>query len=160
MQESVWRRFIQTKFGRLPPISISVDQHALFRYQAWRQMLQKTVQYALLGDNEAEQLVKISLGEEHDQQNGNLRLLANQFDLWWQPLQVKNMAQREPLLRHLWQGDKRLLVRFAFFSAAEKLQQQWDSQVIWPMSNANDHQLLSITEQMVRLSDYSKRFIK
>lgn len=160
MQESVWRRFIQTKFGRLPPISIRVDQHALFRYQAWRQMLQKTVQYALLGDNEAEQLVKISLGEEHDQQNGNLRLLANQFDLWWQPLQVKNMAQREPLLRHLWQGDKRLLVRFAFFSAAEKLQQQWDSQVIWPMSNANDHQLLSITEQMVRLSDYSKRFIK
>ncbi|HGJ5873842.1 MAG TPA: type VI secretion protein IcmF/TssM N-terminal domain-containing protein [Arsenophonus apicola] len=160
MQESVWRRFIQTKFGRLPPISIRVDQHALFRYQAWRQMLQKTVQYALLGDNEAEQLVKISLGVEHDQQNGNLRLLANQFDLWWQPLQVKNMAQREPLLRHLWQGDKRLLVRFAFFSAAEKLQQQWDSQVIWPMSNANDHQLLTITEQMARLSDYSKRFIQ
>ncbi|SPP32156.1 hypothetical protein ARAF_2049 [Arsenophonus endosymbiont of Aleurodicus floccissimus] len=28
------------------------------------------------------------------------------------------------------------------------------------MSNANDHQLLSVTEQMVRLSDYSKRFIK
>lgn len=160
MQESVWRRFIQTKFRLLPPISIRVDQPALFRYQTWRQMLQKTIQYALLGDNEAEQLVKISLGEEHDQQNGNLRLLANQFDLWWQPLQVKNMAQREPLLRHLWQGDKRLLVRFAFFSAAEKLQQQWDSQVIWPMSNANDDELLTTTEQMVRLSDYSKRFIK
>ncbi|SPP32155.1 hypothetical protein ARAF_2048 [Arsenophonus endosymbiont of Aleurodicus floccissimus] len=49
--------------------------------------------------------MKISLGEEHDQQNDNLRLLVNQFDLWRQPLQVKNMAQREPLLRHLWQGD-------------------------------------------------------
>lgn len=154
------RQRILSKLGLSPQLSIRVDENALTSYYTWRQMLNQTVQRALLSDKEAELLVKSALGEEHDNSNGSLRMLLNQFTQWQQKAQSGQVEYKEPLLWHLWQGDNRLVLHYAFYSAANQLQQQWESQVIWPMNDSGERELLSAQELTARLFDYGNNFIR
>ncbi|EJH2145312.1 hypothetical protein NCW85_004653 [Salmonella enterica] len=154
------RQRILSKLGLSSQLSIHVDDNALSSYRTWRQLLNQTVQRALLSDKAAEQLVKSALGEDFDNSNGSLRMLLNRFAQWWQKAQSGQVEYYDSLLWHLWQGDNRLVLHYAFYSAAEQLQRQWESQVIWPMNDSGERELLSTQELTARLFDYGNNFIR
>lgn len=154
------RQRILSKLGLSPQLSVRLDDNALISYRNWRQMLQQTVQRVLLSDKDAEQLIKSALGEEHDNGSDSLYMLLNQFDQWRTKAQSSQANQQASLLWHLWQGDDRLLIHYAFYSTADKLQKQWDGGVIWPADNNSRLALLNAQEQTARLFDYGNRFIR
>ncbi|CAQ84361.1 MULTISPECIES: type VI secretion protein IcmF/TssM N-terminal domain-containing protein [Photorhabdus] len=154
------RQRIMSWLGISPQISVRLDDNALTRYRDYRQAIQLNSQRELLSDMETESLVKNALSDGKGELNDNgLRTLFNRFALWRHETESKNAGVNETLWR-LYQGDAHLVLRYAFLSAASRLQTQWESKVIWPMEKLGGQTLLDGRELNARLYEYSNAFVR
>ncbi|MCW7548016.1 hypothetical protein OO184_08710 [Photorhabdus sp. APURE] len=155
------RQRIMSWLGISPQISVRLDDTVLTRYRAYRQAVQLNSQRELLSDMETEVLVKNALGNEKGELNDNgLRALFNRFTLWRHETESKQDAGVNETLWRLYQGDAHLVLRYAFLSAASRLQTQWESKVIWPMEKLSRQELFDGRELNARLYEYSNVFVR
>ncbi|TNH44569.1 type VI secretion protein IcmF/TssM N-terminal domain-containing protein [Photorhabdus luminescens] len=155
------RQRIMSWLGISPQISVRLDDTALTRYRAYRQAVQLNSQRELLSDMETEVLVKNALSNEKGELNDNgLRALFNRFTLWRHETESKQDAGVNETLWRLYQGDAHLVLRYAFLSAASRLQTQWESKVIWPMEKLSRQELFDGRELNARLYEYSNAFVR
>ncbi|WP_350303952.1 type VI secretion protein IcmF/TssM N-terminal domain-containing protein [Photorhabdus viridis] len=155
------RQRIMSWLGISPQISVQLDDNALTRYRAYRQAVQLNSQRELLSDMETELLVKNALNSEKRELNDNgLRTLFNLFTLWRHETENKQNEIVNETLWRLYQGDAHLVLRYAFLSAASRLQTQWESKVIWPMEKLSRQELFDGRELNARLYEYSNAFVR
>ncbi|MCA6220930.1 type VI secretion protein IcmF/TssM N-terminal domain-containing protein [Photorhabdus antumapuensis] len=155
------RQRIMSWLGISPQISVRLDNTVLTRYRAYRQAVQLNSQRELLSDMETEVLVKNALSNGKGELNDNgLRALFNRFTLWRHETESKQDAGINETLWRLYQGDAHLILRYAFLSAASRLQTQWESKVIWPMEKLSRQELFDGRELNTRLYEYSNAFVR
>ncbi|MER2472086.1 type VI secretion protein IcmF/TssM N-terminal domain-containing protein [Photorhabdus laumondii] len=155
------RQRIMSWLGISPQISVRLDDTALTRYRAYRQAVQLNSQRELLSDMETEVLVKNALNNEKGElDDSGLRALFNRFTLWRHETESKQSAGVNETLWRLYQGDAHLVLRYAFLSAASRLQTQWESKVIWPMEKLSRQELFDGRELNARLYEYSNAFVR
>ncbi|NHB91185.1 type VI secretion protein IcmF/TssM N-terminal domain-containing protein [Photorhabdus cinerea] len=155
------RQRIMSWLGISPQISVQLDDNTLTRYRDYRQAIQLNSQRELLSDMETESLVKNALSDGKGELNDNgLRTLFNRFALWRHETESKQNAGVNETLWRLYQGDAHLVLRYAFLSAASRLQTQWESKVIWPMEKLSGQALFDGRELNARLYEYSNAFVR
>ncbi|MDB6370976.1 type VI secretion protein IcmF/TssM N-terminal domain-containing protein [Photorhabdus bodei] len=158
------RQRIMSWFGISPQISVRLDDNVLTRYRVYRQAVQLNSQRELLSDIETEVLVKNALNNEKGElDDSGLRALFNRFTLWRHEAESKQNTEVTGLNESLWrlyQGDAHLVLRYAFLSAASRLQTQWESKVIWPMEKLSRQELFDGRELNARLYEYSNAFVR
>ncbi|WP_445374717.1 type VI secretion protein IcmF/TssM N-terminal domain-containing protein [Photorhabdus tasmaniensis] len=155
------RQRIMSWLGISPQISVQLDDNSLTRYRAYRQAVQLNSQRELLSDMETGLLVKNALSSEKGELNDNgLRTLFNLFTLWRHETENKQNEIVNETLWRLYQGDAHLVLRYAFLSAASRLQTQWESKVIWPMEKLSKQELFDGRELNARLYEYSNAFVR
>ncbi|MBS9423059.1 type VI secretion protein IcmF/TssM N-terminal domain-containing protein [Photorhabdus caribbeanensis] len=155
------RQRIMSWFGISPQTSVRLDDNVLTRYRAYRQAVQLNSQRELLSDMETEALVKNALNSEKGElDDSGLRALFNRFTLWRHEAESKQNTGVNETLWRLYQGDAHLVLRYAFLSAASRLQTQWESKVIWPMEKLSRQELFDGRELNARLYEYSNAFVR
>lgn len=146
--------------GLLPAASVRINENTLTSYRAWRQQLHQAAQQILLGDKEATLQVQSAMDEGQEAGKAGLRLLLSLAGQWQHNALNGQRVLQEPLLWYLWQGDNRLVLRYALYSAADRLQKQWEKQVVWPIDNNVTTIQSDTPEGAGRLSDYSNNFVR
>lgn len=155
------RQRILSWLGISPQISVRLDDNALSRYRAWRQALQMSSQRALLGDQEAEQMVKVAFGSQNIASNGDEQsTLFDRFSVWRNETQHKPSEGADNVLWRLWQGDGHLVLRYTFLRTAHRLQSQWERGVIWPIEKLQGDDLIDGRELNARLYEYVNGFVR
>lgn len=155
------RQRILSWLGISSQISIRLDDNALSRYRAWRQAVQMSSQRALLGDQEAEQMVKVAFGSQNGAINGDeLSTLFDRFSVWRNETQHRQLESSDNVLWRLWQGDGHLVLRYAFLRTAYRLQSQWERGVIWPIEKLQGDDLIDGRELNARLYEYGNGFVR
>lgn len=155
------RQRILSWLGISPQLSVRLDENGLTRYRAWRQAVQMSGQRALLGVQEAEQMVKVAFGSQNGVTNGDeLSTMFNHFSLWRNEIQNKQRESTDDILWRLWQGDGRLILRYTFLSTACRLQSQWAREVLWPIEKLQGDNLIDGQELNARLYEYANGFVR
>lgn len=154
------REYLLSPFGISNQNSLKLNENIVSRYLGWRHTLEKNVQRVLTSDQEAEQMLRVALGNKNATNNDNqLSTMFNMFSLWRSATQDENHSPTG-LLWRLWQGEGHLILRYAFLNSASQLQSSWETNVLGPVEKLHDDNLMDERELNERLYEYVYGFVR